>query len=117
MQNGWTAPRTLRRYDSARSARSARSQIAARLYLSEASVKGYVSRMLDKLGCANRAQAGLLAHDAPVSGLTLVGEAAGWFCAVPGRPGCVLRPDVRVPAGAGGPHGPAASLRLLRSCR
>ncbi len=43
------------------------SQIAARLYLSEASVKGYVSRMLDKLGCANRAQAGLLAHDAPVS--------------------------------------------------
>jgi len=35
--------------------------------LSEARVKGYVSRMLDKLGCANRAQAGLLAHDAPVS--------------------------------------------------
>ena len=43
------------------------AQIAARLYLSEARVKGYVSRMLDKLGCANRAQAGLLAHDAPVS--------------------------------------------------
>ena len=33
------------------------AQIAARLYLSEARVKGYVSRMLDKLGCANRAQA------------------------------------------------------------
>jgi DNA-binding CsgD family transcriptional regulator len=43
------------------------AQIAVRLYLSEARVKGYVSRMLDKLGCANRAQAGLLAHDAPVS--------------------------------------------------
>jgi Sigma-70 region 2/Bacterial regulatory proteins, luxR family len=43
------------------------AQIAARLYLSEARVKGYVSRMLDELGCANRAQAGLLAHDAPVS--------------------------------------------------
>jgi DNA-binding NarL/FixJ family response regulator len=40
------------------------AQIAARLYLSEATVKGYVSRMLDKLGCANRTQAGLLAHDA-----------------------------------------------------
>ena len=33
------------------------AQIAARLYLSEARVKGYVSRMLDRLGCANRAQA------------------------------------------------------------
>jgi DNA-binding NarL/FixJ family response regulator len=43
------------------------AQIAARLYLSEARVRGYVSRMLDKLGCANRAQAVLLAHDAPVS--------------------------------------------------
>ena len=40
------------------------AQIAARLYLSEATVKGYVSRMLDKLGCANRTQAGLIAHDA-----------------------------------------------------
>ena len=40
------------------------AQIAARLYLSGARVKGYVSRMLDKLGCANRTQAGLLAHDA-----------------------------------------------------
>jgi DNA-binding NarL/FixJ family response regulator len=42
------------------------AQIAARLYLSEATVKGYVSRMLDKLGCANRTQAGLLAHDADI---------------------------------------------------
>jgi DNA-binding NarL/FixJ family response regulator len=40
------------------------AQIAARLYLSEATVKGYVSRMLDKLGLDNRTQAGLLAHDA-----------------------------------------------------
>ena len=36
------------------------AQIAARLYLSEATIKGYVSRTLDKLGCANRTQAGLL---------------------------------------------------------
>jgi DNA-binding NarL/FixJ family response regulator len=42
------------------------AQIATRLYLSEATVKGYVSRMLDKLGCANRTQAGLLAHDAGI---------------------------------------------------
>lgn len=44
------------------------AQIASRLYLSEATVKGYVSRMLDKLGCANRTQAGLIAHDAGVVG-------------------------------------------------
>jgi DNA-binding NarL/FixJ family response regulator len=42
------------------------AQIAARLYLSEATVKGYVSRMLVKLDCANRTQAGLLAHDAGI---------------------------------------------------
>ena len=40
------------------------SQIAASLYLSEATIKGYVSRILEKLGCANRTQAGLVAHDA-----------------------------------------------------
>lgn len=40
------------------------AQIAARLFLSEATIKGYVSRVLDKLGCANRTQAGLIAHDA-----------------------------------------------------
>ncbi len=44
------------------------AQIAAQLFLSEATVKGYVSRMLDKLGCANRTQAGLLAHDAGIVG-------------------------------------------------
>ena len=42
------------------------AQIAARLYLSEATIKGYVSRMLDKLGLDNRTQAGLLAHDAGI---------------------------------------------------
>jgi DNA-binding NarL/FixJ family response regulator len=44
------------------------AQIAARLYLSEATIKGYVSRMLDKLHCANRTQMGLLAHDAGIAG-------------------------------------------------
>jgi DNA-binding NarL/FixJ family response regulator len=44
------------------------AQIAGRLYLSEATVKGYVSRMLDKLGLDNRTQAGLLAHDAGIVG-------------------------------------------------
>ena len=34
------------------------AQIAARLYLSEATIKGYVSRMLDKLGCMNRTRPG-----------------------------------------------------------
>ena len=43
------------------------AQIAGRLCLSEATVKGYVSRLLDKLGCANRTQAGLLAHDAGIA--------------------------------------------------
>jgi DNA-binding NarL/FixJ family response regulator len=39
-------------------------EIARQLYLSEATVKGYVSRILAKLQCANRTQAGLLAHEA-----------------------------------------------------
>ncbi|WP_433225252.1 response regulator [Microtetraspora malaysiensis] len=38
--------------------------IGARLFLSETTVKGYVSRLLAKLGCANRTQAALLAYDA-----------------------------------------------------
>lgn len=40
------------------------AQIGARLHLSEATVKGYVSRVLPKLNCANRVQAGLLAYEA-----------------------------------------------------
>jgi DNA-binding NarL/FixJ family response regulator len=40
------------------------AQIADRLFLSETTIKGYVSRTLDKLGCANRTQAGLLAKAA-----------------------------------------------------
>ena len=39
-------------------------QIGQRLYLSEATVKGHISRLLVKLECANRTQAGLLARDA-----------------------------------------------------
>ncbi|MBZ3908002.1 response regulator [Streptomyces griseiscabiei] len=35
-----------------------------RLHMSEATVKTYVSRILSKLGCDNRVQAALLAHDA-----------------------------------------------------
>ncbi|MGW0227340.1 response regulator [Actinopolymorpha singaporensis] len=42
--------------------------IGRRLHLSEATVKGYVSRMLDKLGCENRTQVGLLAHEAGLTG-------------------------------------------------
>jgi DNA-binding NarL/FixJ family response regulator len=40
------------------------AEIAARLHLSETTIKGYVSRMLTKLDCANRTQAGLLAQAA-----------------------------------------------------
>jgi len=42
--------------------------IARRLRMSEASTKTYVSRILAKLGCANRVQAALLARDAGVRG-------------------------------------------------
>ncbi|MEV4641235.1 response regulator transcription factor [Actinoplanes sp. NPDC049548] len=43
------------------------AQIARRLFLSEATVRSYVSRMLTKLGCANRTQAGLLAYSAGIA--------------------------------------------------
>ena len=39
-------------------------KIGRRLYLGEATVKGHISRLLIKVDCANRTQAGLLAHDA-----------------------------------------------------
>ncbi len=42
-------------------------QIARRLHLSEATVKGYVSRLLVKLSCDNRTKAGLLAHEAGIT--------------------------------------------------
>lgn len=40
------------------------AQLAAQLYLTEATVKGYVSRVLTKLGCTNRTEAALLAQRA-----------------------------------------------------
>jgi DNA-binding NarL/FixJ family response regulator len=40
------------------------AHIGAQLHLTEATVKGYVCRVLTKLGCANRTQAGLLAQQA-----------------------------------------------------
>jgi DNA-binding NarL/FixJ family response regulator len=42
------------------------AQIADRLFLSETTVRSYVSRMLTKLGCTNRTQAGLLAYAAGI---------------------------------------------------
>jgi DNA-binding NarL/FixJ family response regulator len=43
-------------------------QIARRLALTEGTVKGYVSQVLDKLGVADRTQAALLAHRVGISG-------------------------------------------------
>jgi DNA-binding NarL/FixJ family response regulator len=40
------------------------AEIAGRLFPFEATVKGYVSRLLDKLGCENRTQAARLAYEA-----------------------------------------------------
>ena len=40
------------------------ADIAAELFLSESTVKSYVSRLLTKLDMTNRTQAGLLAHEA-----------------------------------------------------
>jgi DNA-binding NarL/FixJ family response regulator len=39
-------------------------RIGRRLHLSEATVKGHVSRLLVKLDCANRTEAALLAREA-----------------------------------------------------
>jgi DNA-binding NarL/FixJ family response regulator len=44
------------------------AEVARRLFLTEATVKGYVSRALDKLGCTNRTQLGLLAREAGLTG-------------------------------------------------
>jgi DNA-binding NarL/FixJ family response regulator len=43
------------------------AEIAAQLYLSEATVKAYVSRLLTKLDAANRVQIAILVHDAGVA--------------------------------------------------
>jgi DNA-binding NarL/FixJ family response regulator len=40
------------------------ADIAAQLYLSEATVKAYVSRLLAKLDAANRVQIAIVVHDA-----------------------------------------------------
>jgi DNA-binding NarL/FixJ family response regulator len=44
------------------------AEVARRLYLTEATVKGYVSNALDKVGCTNRTQLGLLAREAGLGG-------------------------------------------------
>jgi DNA-binding NarL/FixJ family response regulator len=43
------------------------ADIAARLYMSEATVKAHVSRVLAKLGAANRVQVAILARDADLA--------------------------------------------------
>ncbi|MBF8184847.1 response regulator transcription factor [Nonomuraea sp. K274] len=43
-------------------------EVGRRLHMSEATVKTYVSRILTKLGCANRVQAALLLRDAGPQG-------------------------------------------------
>jgi DNA-binding NarL/FixJ family response regulator len=40
------------------------AELARQLYVSEATVKTYVSRLLTKLNLANRTQAAILAHEA-----------------------------------------------------
>ncbi|MGD3112165.1 response regulator [Streptomyces sp. YGL11-2] len=40
------------------------AEVAARLFMTEATVKTHVSRSLNKLGCANRVQAALVVYDA-----------------------------------------------------
>lgn len=47
---------------------AANAAIGRALHLTEATVKGYVSRALDKLDCANRTQLGLLAREAGMGG-------------------------------------------------
>jgi DNA-binding NarL/FixJ family response regulator len=52
-------------------------QIGRRLFLSEATVKGHISRLLVKLDCANRTQAGLLARDAELEPPTVADGPTG----------------------------------------
>ena len=44
------------------------AEIGRRLFMSEATVKAHVSRVLAKLGLTNRVQAAILVHDAGLSG-------------------------------------------------
>ena len=44
------------------------AELAKRLFVSEATVKTYVSRLLTKLDLTNRTQAAILAHEAGLSG-------------------------------------------------
>jgi DNA-binding NarL/FixJ family response regulator len=48
------------------------AEIGKRLFMSEATVKAHVSRVLAKLGIANRVQAAILAHDAGLPGAETV---------------------------------------------
>ena len=43
---------------------SSNAEIARQLYMGEGTAKTHVSRILAKLGCANRVQAAIIAHDA-----------------------------------------------------
>ena len=43
------------------------AEVAAALYMSEATVKAHVSRLLTKLECANRVQVAILVHDADLA--------------------------------------------------
>jgi DNA-binding NarL/FixJ family response regulator len=42
------------------------AEIARRLFMGEGTVKTYVSRILGKLGCDNRVQAAIVAHEAGI---------------------------------------------------
>ena len=44
------------------------AEIAARLFMSAATVKAHVSHLFVKLGCTNRVQLAILAHDAGLAG-------------------------------------------------
>ncbi|MCI9889062.1 response regulator transcription factor [Micrococcales bacterium 31B] len=43
------------------------AEIGSHLYMSEATVKAHVSKLLSKLGCSNRVQIALIAHDAGIT--------------------------------------------------
>jgi hypothetical protein len=55
----------------------ARRRAATASRMTESSTKTYVSRILAKLGCANRVKAALLARDAGLSGGTCQGPTLG----------------------------------------